>query len=917
MRQAIQPARSQQRDPSHDLAPPRKQHLDALFQPRSVAIVGASEKPASVGQTLVRNLCSGSFRGSVYAINPRHKHIGNQQCFESICDLPCVPDLAVIATPAATVPKIVADCVAMGVAGAVVISAGFKEHGEEGKRLESEIQAVLKGGPTRMVGPNCLGIMVPSIGLNATFAHEMASAGTVAFLSQSGALLTAILDWSLREHVGFSAFISTGSMLDISWGDLIFYLGDDPNTHAILLYMESIGDARSFLSAAREVALTKPIVVIKTGRSAMASRAAASHTGALTGSDDVMDAAFRRCGVLRVDSISDLFSMAEVLGKQPHPKGPKLMVVTNAGGPGVLATDALIAAGGELAPLSEKSVLALNSFLPAHWSHNNPVDILGDAEPERYAQALEAATRDPNSDGVLTILAPQGMTDPLQAAEKVAPFARCGKPILASWMGGNLVQSGDALLAQAGIPTFAFPDTAARIFTYMWRYSENLRALYETPATDTCEVSADAHENTQALIQAVMASGRSLLTEAESKQILGFYGIPTVPTTVANSEGAAVDAARRHGFPVVLKLHSYTITHKSDVGGVRLNLLNDEQVKTAFRDIESSIRERVGKSHFMGVTVQPMVVEKGIELILGGTTDQQFGPVLLFGAGGRMVEIFADRALALPPLNTTLARRMMERTRIWKALQGSRASKQVDLLALAQLAVRFSNLVISHPRIKEIDINPLITSDRGFLALDARIVLHSPEVQDTEIPRPAIRSYPSQYVTDIHLPDGTRLRIRPIRPEDEPAIVEFHRALSARSVYYRYAMPLTAETRTTHDRLTRLCFIDYDRELVLVAEYSPAPNEVPALVAVGRLTRTSRGEPAEVALLVSDRFQRRGLGRELLQRLIKVARQEGVPEISAFILQENVAMQKLAREAGFRFEAATSDDMLRAVLKFD
>jgi len=901
-------------DPSHDLVAARARPLSALFHPHSVAVVGASERPGSVGETLLRNMQQGGFEGPIYPVNPRHDRMAGMRCFPSLRELPAAPDLAMIATPAPTVPQVIADCAALGVPGAVVISAGFKEQGPEGKRLEAEIQAILKSAPTRLIGPNCLGIMVPSAGLNATFAQEMALTGTVAFASQSGALLTAILDWSLREHVGFSAFVSTGSMLDVSWGDLIFYLGDDPNTHAILLYMESIGDPGAFLSAAREVALTKPIVVIKTGRSVLASRAAASHTGALTGADEVMDAAFRRCGVLRVDRISDLFSMAEVLGKQPRPTGPRLMIVTNAGGPGVLATDSLIAAGGELAALSEESSYALNSFLPAHWSHNNPVDILGDAEPERFKRTMEVLSRDRNADGLLVVLAPQGMTNPLPAAEGIVPFAHCGKPVLASWMGGATVQPAADLLAEKGIPVFSFPDTAARIFTYMWRYTYNLKALYETPVIDPQQIGPEASEKAGALIGVVIKGGRTLLTEAESKQLLGLYAIPAVATTVAGSEEEAIAAARAHGFPVVVKLNSYTITHKSDVGGVRLDLVSDAQVSAAFREIQAAVSARYGAGHFCGVTVQPMVSKRGIELILGSSTDAQFGPVLLFGAGGVWVEVFGDRAIGLPPLNTTLAQRLMERTRVWKVLQGARGAKFAAPLAMEQLLVRFSDMVVSNPRIKEIDINPLLVYEGGAMALDARVVLHGPEIPDADLPRPAIRPYPVQYIRNIRLQDGIPLLVRPIRPEDEPALTAFHHTLSERSVYHRYSVPLTTATRTAHDRLTRLCFIDYRREMALVVEHI-AGDGTRSITAVGRIAPLSREQTAEIALLISDRFQRRGLGATLLKILIEVAREENVPALAAFILPQNTAMQKLARAAGFVFDDTVAPDMIRAVLR--
>jgi acetyltransferase len=901
-------------DPSHDLSRRARHALDAVFHPRSIAIVGASEKPSSVGNTLVVNLTRGGFTGQVYLVNPKHDRLCGQPCYRSVAAIPDAIDLAIIATPALTVPGVIRECVGKDVRGAVVISAGFKEHGEQGKRLEQEISSILKGSDLRVIGPNCLGIMVPSIGLNATFAQEIALRGKIAFASQSGALLTAILDWSKKERVGFSSFVSTGSMLDVDWGDLIFYLGDDPETEAILLYMESIGDARSFLSAAREVALAKPIIVIKAGRTEAASRAAASHTGALTGSDDVLDAAFRRCGVLRVNSISDLFAMAEVLGKQPRPKGPKLMIVSNAGGPAVLATDALIGSGGELATVSPDSLVRLETFLPEHWSHNNPIDILGDADPTRYARTLEVASQDANADGLLVILAPQGMTDPLHAAETVVPYAACGKTVLASWMGGSNIAPAEALLNEKGIPTFPFPDTAARIFSHMWNFTYNLRGLYETPIAGAQAVPAGGRAGAEQLLRAILQSGRTLLTEAESKDLLQWYGIPVAKTAVAASADAAVDAARAIGFPVVLKLLSATITHKSDVGGVKLDLKDEVQVRSAFEDIQSRITAKFGPQAFSGATVQPMIRSDGFELILGSSVDSQFGPVLLFGTGGKLVEVFRDRALGLPPLNSTLARRMMERTKVWKALHGVRGSQPVDLAALEQLLARFSQLVVAHPRIKEIDINPLLASSDGLIALDARVVLHDRGVSEGELPRPAIRPYPDQYVKRIALSDGTALRMRPIRPEDETAMVRFHQALSEDSVYHRFSTSLSLDSRTAHERLSRICFIDYEREIALVVEREGLVGEAGEIVGVGRLSRLHEHQPAEIGMLVSDAFQRRGLGALVLQELIHVARQEGAPELSAHLLARNSAMRKLAARAGFVFDGEAPAGMLHARL---
>ncbi|HEY3229184.1 MAG TPA: acetate--CoA ligase family protein, partial [Roseiflexaceae bacterium] len=699
-------------DPAHDILRLDRPSLDAIFAPTSIAVIGATERAGSVGRTILWNLISNPFGGTVFPVNPERRSVLGIKAYPSVAALPEPVDLAVVVNPAPTVPGVIAACVDAGVKGAIIISAGFRETGVAGAALEQQVLAAARRDNIRLIGPNCLGVMRPISGLNATFAGAMVRPGNVGFISQSGALCTAILDWSLRENVGFSAFVSIGTMLDIGWGDLIDYLGDDPHTQSIVLYMESIGDARAFLSAAREVALTKPIIVIKAGRTAAAAQAAASHTGALAGSDAVLDAAFRRCGVLRVNTIADLFHMAEVLGKQPRPSGPRLTILTNAGGPGVLATDALIGNGGTLAPLAPETIAALDRILPTHWSHANPIDILGDADPDRYAQAVEIAAQDPNSDGLLVILTPQAMTDPTQTAERLKPYAKLsGKPLLASWMGGAEVAAGEAILNRANIPTFAYPDTAARAFDDMWRYSDNLRGLYETPVLPAhTDAGAPDHVLAGQIVQAARAAGRTLLTEVESKRLLAAYGIPTVETQVATSVGEAVRCANAIGYPVVLKLFSETITHKTDVGGVRLNLANVGAVQRAYRAIETAVRAKVGAEHFLGVTVQPMIASYGYELIVGSSLDPQFGPVLLFGAGGQLVEVFQDRALALPPLTTTLARRMLEQTRIVSALKGVRGRAPVDLAALEALLVRFSQLVAEQRWITEIDINPLLAT---------------------------------------------------------------------------------------------------------------------------------------------------------------------------------------------------------------
>jgi len=887
-----------------------RESFDALFKPRSVAVIGATDKEGSVGLAMMNNLKT--FRGKVFPVNPKRDQVLGLKAYPNIAAVPEKVDLAVIITPAPTVPGVIGECIAAGAKSALIISAGFKEIGPEGAELERQILAQARDAHMRIVGPNCLGIMNTRIGLNATFADAIANPGNVAFISQSGALCTAVLDWSFREKVGFSYFISVGSMLDVGWGDLIDYLGDDPDTDSIVMYMETIGDARSFISAAREVALNKPIIVIKAGRTAAAAQAAASHTGSLAGSDDALDAAFRRCGVLRVHTIADLFYMAEVLAKQPRPKGPHLTVVTNAGGPGVLATDALILNGGELTALAPETIAKLNDFLPSAWSHGNPVDILGDATPERYAKALELVADDPASDGLLVILTPQAMTEATATAELLRPYARLrDKPILASWMGGDSVEAGERILNEAGIPTFGYPDTAARMFTYMWRYSDNLRSLYETPVAG--DDRAIRRDEAAVLIAQVRASGRTLMTEYESKQLLAAYGIPTVPTYIAADEEQAVAHAEAIGYPVVVKLHSETITHKTDVGGVHLNLCDAHAVRDACRLIKASVLARGKESDFLGVTVQPMIKRDGYELILGSTTDSQLGPVLLFGTGGQLVEVFQDRALGLPPLNSTLARRMMEQTKIYTALKGVRGRKPVPLDELEQLMVRFSYLVAEQRWIKEIDINPLLASEQALIALDARVVLHPAHISEAELPRTAITPYPVEYVAPWTLHDGTAVLIRPIRPEDEPLLVEFHHTLSEQSVYQRYFHPFPLSERIAHERLTRIAFINYEREMALVAEWRDEAYK-PHIIGVGRLIKLRGGKEAEFAILISDEYQHQGLGTELLSRLVAIGRREGVKRIIADILPDNAAMIRVSEQVGFTCRYSAEDGVVKAEL---
>ena len=891
--------------------------LVPFFSPNAVAVIGATETPGSVGRTLLWNLISSPFGGPVFPVNPKRASVLGIKAYPSVLDVPSRPDLAVVITPSKTVPGIIRQCAEVGVKAAIVISAGFKELGPEGAALEQQVVEEGRRGGLRIVGPNCLGIMCPPTGLNAAFGPALTRPGKVAFISQSGALGTSILDWCRTENVGLSAFVSIGSMADVGWGDLIDHLGNDPYTQSIVIYMETIGDARSFLSAAREVALAKPIIVIKAGRTAAAAKAAASHTGSLTGSDEVLDTAFRRCGVLRVTEIGEMFDMAAVLGTQPAPKGNRLTIVTNAGGPGVLATDELVTGGGELAPISSETIEILNQHLPAAWSHSNPIDVLGDAPPERYAKAIELAAADPNSDGLLVVLTPQSVTDPLGTAEMLKPYAHIeGKPILSSWIGGAVVAEAKKVLGEAGIPTFDYPDRAARVFNYMTRYRENLNGLYETPsAIFEDEGGAPDRNAAAAIVDAVRQSGRTVLTEMESKELLATYGIPTTKTVVARSVEEAVAAAEEIGYPVVLKIFSETITHKTDVGGVQLNIRTGEGVRKAYAHIETSVAEKVGAEHFQGVTVQPMIKLDGYEIILGSSIDSQFGPVLLFGAGGQLVEVFRDSALALPPLTTTLARRMMERTKIYRALKGVRGRPPADLDALERLIVRFSLLSVEQRWIREIDINPLMVSPDGLVALDARVVVYDKDFKAEDLPKIAVRPYPHQYVGKWTTRDGLELLIRPIRPEDEPLIVEMHKTLSEASVYMRYFHAMKLSQRVAHDRLLRICHTDYAREIALVAEMTDPQTGKKAIIGVARLSRVHGTQDAEFSLIVNDAYHRRGIGTELLRRLLEVGRDEKVDRVMADVLPANYPMQRVCDKLGFEVQSAIDADLVKVAIR--
>jgi acetyltransferase len=884
-------------DPSQNVIPTMPHPLDAFFLPKSIAVIGAKDDVGSVGRTLLSNLLSTSFTGTVFPVNPKRSEVLGVTCYKTVKDLPVVPDLAIIVTPAPTVPGLIDECAQKGVKAAIIISAGFKERGQEGTNLEEAI--IQKKQNMRIIGPNCLGHMNPHAQLNASFAKEgMAIPGSIAFISQSGAMCTAVLDWSFSEKIGFSAFVSVGSMIDVDWADLIRYFGSDPNTTSILLYMETVGDARAFLSAAKEIALEKPIIVIKPGRSQEAAKAAASHTGSLTGSDEVFDAALERVGVLRVDSIAQLFHMTEVLAKQPLPKGNRLHIITNAGGPAVLATDAAVLAGARVLPLQQETAKDLDTFLPHAWSRSNPIDILGDASPTLYEKTLDHVLKAQDSDGVLVILSPQDMTDPIGTAEVVASAAlKTKKPVLASWMGGAFVQGGIELLNKGKIPTFAYPDDAAWSFAVMWRYSQMLKSLYETPMMNKeTDIDRDAARR---LLEQVQSEEREILSEFESKKLLGYYGIPTVQTLLAKDENEATMCAKTIGFPVVLKLYSHTITHKTDVGGVKLRLGSEEAVRNAFFEIKA----KVPAKDFLGVTVQPMVQTSGIELIIGSLSDPQFGPIILFGAGGIMVEIFKDHALGLPPLNDTLAKIMMEKTKIYGALQGFRGQKAVSQELLRKILVSFSIMIASEPLIKECDINPLVAAGENIVALDARVVLHSTK-PSTSL---AIRPYPVEYISEHTLKNGAKVEIRPICPEDEPAVGDFHKELSEKSVRQRYFEFKSLSERTAHERLIRICSSDFDTNLALIAEKQGL------VLGIARIIRLSSKHIGEIKMIIRDDSQGQGLGGILLGSILQVAKKEGIRELHATVLNENKGMLHLLEKEGFSL--TDKDPYVHAVKK--
>lgn len=870
-------------------------NLDKLFAPQSVAVIGATDKPGRVGKVVLRNVVSGGFKGAIWPVNPKYRRLDGLDCYPSIATLPAAPDLAVICTPPDTVPRLVAELGAKGGKAAVVLTAGLNaEKLRDGRTLAQAALDAARPHLLRLLGPNCLGLLVPGIKLNASFAHTAAEPGRLAFVSQSGALCTIVLDWARGHGIGFSHFVSLGESADVDFGDVLDYLAGDGQTRAILLYIESVKHARKFMSAARAAARSKPIVAVKSGRNARAAQAAASHTGALAGGDDVYSAALRRAGILRVDGVEELFDAVETLAQLRRLPGERLAIVTNGGGPGVMAVDKLIQYGGTLADLSPETLAKLDKALPPTWSHANPVDIIGDAGRERYAAALEAVLADPDVDAVLAMHCPTAVIDSLDAAEAVIAAAKTTqKNILACWSGGPAVAAAHKAFDAAGVIAFETPDAAARAFAHMNEYRRNLRNLMQIPPELPEDFTPD-HAAVRAVIDKAMAEKRSLLNEVEAKRILAAYGIPTVPTEAVDSSQAAMSAARRLGYPVALKILSPDISHKSDVGGVALNLEDVAEVRAAAEAMLARVKRLKPDARIDGFTVQPMVRRaRAHELIVGALTDPIFGPAIMFGAGGVGVEVIGDRAIALPPLNMHLANDLIDRTRVSRLLFGYRDFPVVDRAKLAALLVRVAQLIADHAEMAELDINPLYADAEGLVALDARVVLRPSDKVGHD--RLAIRPYPKGLEETVTLRSGESVLLRPIRPEDEPAHAEFVAGLSPEDFRLRFFSPMR---KLGHSELARFTQIDYEREMALIA-VRPKADGANETLGVVRIVTDPDNRQAEFAILVRSDVKGHGLGEALMRKIIDYCRQRGTGEIIGDILRENQAMRTLAAELGF------------------
>jgi acetyltransferase len=878
--------------------------LSRIFSARGIAVIGASERPESVGARVMGNLRAIGYPGALHPVNPRHEAVMGLRCYPDVAAIERPPELAVIATPAATVPDIVRQCGESGVSGAIVMSAGFAEAGAEGERLQQAMIEAARETGLRVIGPNCLGVIRPRHGINATFSRNTALPGHLALVSQSGAICAAILDWAEGQRVGFSLVASLGDAADVDFGDVLDYLALDPETHSILLYVEGIRNARRFMSGLRAAARMKPVIVIKAGRHAEGSRAAMSHTGALVGADDVFDAALERAGAVRAQTVQQLFSAARMLSSGARVAGNRLAIVTNAGGPGVMATDRAVELDVAIADLAAETLAHLDAALPAHWSHGNPVDVLGDADAARFQAALAACLDDPQVDGVLAMLTPQAMSDPDAAAEAVIAAApRQRKPVLACWMGGSQVAGARARFSEAGLPHFPTPEASVEAFAYLAAYQRNQRLLLQVPGPLSDRSPADV-EGARMIIEGALAEGRKVLGSLEAKAVLSAFHIPVTQTLQARNASEALVAASTLGYPLAMKIASPDITHKSDVGGVHLNITGAEAVRRHFLEMTQAAREARPEARIEGVTLERMYRgHYGRELMVGALRDPVFGPVISFGSGGTSVEVLADRAVALPPLNETIIRNMISRTRVARLLQRFRHMPPVDEEALEKVLLRISEMVCELPHVVELDINPLIVDEEGLVAVDARIVVSYPPSEADPYAHMAIHPYPASLVSHWQLVDGTPVTLRPIRPEDAQIEQAFVRGLSDESRYFRFMQALH---ELTPQMLVRFTQIDYDREMAFIAVVEQDGAELQ--VAVARYTANPDKRSCEFALVVADEWQGRGIGTHLMQSLMQVARARGLTLMEGEVIASNSNMLVLMRRLGFASRTRPGDD---------
>ncbi len=873
-------------------------NLDSIFKPKRIVLIGVSINPNSVSGKVFLNLVGSGFKGVVFPINETSEAVHGVPCYRNLNDIPVIPDLAVICTERETVPDWVRKCGEKGVGGIIIMTAGFRESDERGKELEEEIKKIrsdYKG--MRIIGPNCLGIIVPSLKLNLSFAPTAPKAGNIAFISQSGALCTSVLDWAQERNIGFSFFISLGNTIDIDFGHLIDYLGADDLTYSILLYIESISDPKRFMSASRSFARSKPIIVYKSGRFPESAAVAASHTGALASEDSIYDAVFQRTGLARVYQFSEIFDCTELIGRNKIPDGPRLGIVTNAGGPGVMATDSLIELKGIPALFTEETMEELDSFLPPMWSHGNPVDVLGDDRSKRISKASQAVIKDKNVDALLVILTPQAMTNINSASKAIVELSKTTrKPILAAWMGGKRMRNGGQILNDAGVAVFNTPEQAVRAFMVLVDYARNLKTLYETPEYIPIEFSPEREKIRKDLIR-FLKDRSGILSEEKSKEILEAYNIPVSKPSLAINEEDAVKIAGKTGYPVVLKISSPDISHKSDMGGVELNVKTPSQVKTAFRKIMQNIKIMSPDADIKGITIQKMVkMEDQVELILGIKKDPVFGTIILSGTGGVTAELISDKSLGFPPLNERLARRMLEGLKIWPLLKGYRGSKPVDITKLIEIMIKLSYIATDFPEIAELDINPLMVSHEGVSAVDARIIMDMEfkRINEGRFPHLSIIPYPEEYVSDPITIDGIEIILRPIRPEDEDMWFGLLEGCSRESIYSRFNHFFHW---SSHDIATRFCYIDYDREIAIVAEIEEEGEK--KLIGVGRLISDPEHDSVEYAILITDKWQNREIGGYLTDYCMDIAGKWGLKKIVAQTTSDNHRMISVFKKRGF------------------